>query len=157
MRRQLKIGGIAGLYGERHELGIVQEFVYVGQIALERERDAAAKGDPDGRGAGDRFGGFEDWRGWMWGGGCRDQAGRAGKGDIGRKLRGAGDDAAGDGEEFAAGPGDQDAAGLGERLEKGEGGGRQVGIEGRRAEAVEIESGERDGGGGDGRGKSGIE
>ena len=114
-------------------------------------------GDPDRRGAGDGSGGSKDLRWWMCGGGGRDQVGRAGEGDIGRKLGGARDDAAGDGEEFAAGPGDQDVAGMIERLEKGEGGGGKVGIEGRRAQAVEVESGERDGGGGNARGESGID
>lgn len=157
LRRQLEIGGIGGLCGECHELGIVQELVRIGQIALERERDAAAKGDPDGRGPGDGFGGPEDLRGWVCVGGCRDQVGSAGEGDIGRNLGGAGDDAAGNREEFAAGPGDQGVAGMSEGLEKCERGGWKVGIERRGADAVEVESRERDGGGGDARGESGID
>ena len=51
-------------------------------------------------------------RGWVCGGGGRDQVGRAGERDIGRELSGAGDDAAGNGEQFAAGGGDQDVVGV---------------------------------------------
>ena len=98
-----------------------------------------------------------DLRRWMCGSGGRDQVRRAGECDIGCNLSGAGNDAAGNGEEFAAGPGDQDEAGMVERLEKREGGGRQAGIKGRGADAVEVESGERDGGGGDACGEGGID
>ena len=51
-------------------------------------------------------------RGRVCGGGGRDQVGRAGEGEIGRELGGAGDDAAGNGEEFDAGGGDQDVVGV---------------------------------------------
>ena len=87
-------------------------------------------------------------RGRVRGGGGGDQVGRAGEGEIGRDLGGAGDDAAGDGEEFDSGGGDQDVVGVVEGLEKGERGGGKFGIERRGAEAIEIDSGERDGGGG---------
>ena len=97
---------------------------------------------------GNGFGGCEDARGRVRGGGGRDQAGRAGQGEIGRDLGGAGDHAAGDGEEFGSGGGDQDLVGVFEGLEKGESGGGKFGIERRGAEAIEIDSGERDGGGG---------
>ena len=64
----------------------------------------------------------------MRGGGGGDQAGRAGEGEIGRDLGGAGDDAAGYGEEFGSGGGDQDLMGAVEGLEKGEGGGGKFGV-----------------------------
>ena len=69
-------------------------------------------------GRGDRFGGCEDARGRVRGGGCGDQVGRAVKGEIGRELGGAGNNAAGNREQFGAGGGNQDVVGVSERLEK---------------------------------------
>ena len=110
--------GSPALQREGNVLGIAQQIVHIRPVALQGKRDAAANGNPDGMGRGDRFGGCEDVRGRVRGGGCGDQVGRAVEREIGRELGGAGNNAAGNREQFGAGGGNQDVVGVTERLEK---------------------------------------
>jgi len=117
-RHQFELRGIAGLPRERNVLRTAQQIVHIRQVALQRKRDPAADGDPDGTPGGDRFGGREDAGGRVRGDGGRDQVRSAGQSEIWPDLGCAGDNAVGNGEECDAGVGDQDVVGLTERLEK---------------------------------------
>ncbi len=156
-RDQFEIHDIAKADGEGEVPGKRHEIVGVGEIAFEGKRGGTLNGDPNGMIGGDGFGGGEDGGRGVRSGGGGDEGGRPKERDAGGDLRGAGDCAARDGEQFDSGGGDQNGVGVAEGLEEREGGGGEFRVKGRGAELVEIDAGERDGGRRDERGEGGID
>ena len=149
LRDQVEFRGVAGLDGERDVLGIAQEIVHIRQVAFQRKRDAAANGEPEGAVGGDAIRRVRGWRA----GGCAAVAAAIRLGAPERARSGAiwvapGTTPRAMARSSAAGGGDQDLVGVVEGLEKRERGGGKFGVERRGSEAIEIDSGERDGGGG---------
>jgi len=152
--------------GDGGEFGIAEQPIQVGGVAAQRQCNAALGHDPD-LGSGRNGGGARDEAGYaglagpVLGRGGLEGAGVAGDGEIGGQQGGVGrrlvERAARDGEQIPAVGCQHQVARFAVRFEEQHGGRRKLGIEGGRAEAVQIEPGEEGGGGRRAGGHRGID